>query len=357
MKYIKPILYLFIFFSLHLSFCQYTDVINSNRPGQTVSAYAVGKNVIQAEMGIAYDRQEHNLLDTESILMGLDVSLRYGLLFEQLEINWEASYTNNSTKLVNGTGAKIKETNFSRNRLGLKFLVFDPFKNPERNKPNLFSWKANHKFRWKNLLPAVSIYGGANFVLGDNPFFVGDPTISPRAMIATQSKLTPRMVLISNIIYDRIGSDFPEKSYVISISHALRNPKWSVFIENQGIQSDRYSDLIFRTGTAYLFDENFQADFNIGTNTKNTPSRVFATIGASYRIDKHKDKITAIEDQKANENGGEIKKNSMKKKKKKKSKAGDGAEDADLGPSKKQLKKAKKKIKKENKQGTGVIDF
>ncbi len=359
MKYIKSIILILLFFVTSLSFSQYTDVINSNRPGQTVSAYAVGKNVIQGEFGIAYDRQKHDILNTESTLMGLDVSLRYGLLFEQLEINWEASYTNNSTTFTNGIDAKVKGTDFSRNRLGLKYLVYDPFKNSEKNKPNLYSWRANHKFQWKNLLPAVSIYAGANFVLGDNPFFIGDPTISPRVMIATQSRLTPRMVLISNIAYDRIGSDFPEKSYIVSVSHALRNPKWSVFLENQGIQSDRYSDLIFRTGTAYLFNENFQVDFNIGTNTKNTPSRVFATVGASYRIDKHKDKIIAIEDQKANENGGAaIKKNSMKKKKrKKKSSFGDGAEDVDLGPTKKQLKKAKKKVKKEGKQGTGVIDF
>jgi len=355
MKYIKSILYFLTLSSTFIGSSQYTDVINSNRPGQTVSAYAVGKGVMQGEFGISYDRQEHDLLNTESKLLGLDISLRYGFLFEQLEINWEASYTNMNTTFTDASAGKIKGTDFSRNRLGVKYLVFDPFKNPENNKPNLYSWKANHKFRWKNLLPAVSIYAGANFVLGDNPFFVGDPSFSPRVMIATQSRITPRMVLISNIAYDRIGSDFPEKSYIISVSHALRNPKWSVFLENQGVQSDRYSDLIFRTGTAYLFNKNFQVDFNFGTNTKNTPSRLFATIGASYRIDKHKDKIIAIEDQKADENGGAIKKNSMKKKKKKKTKG--GAEDVDLGPTKKQLKKAKKTVKKEGKKGTGVINF
>ena len=40
-----------LFFVPQLFFAQYTDVINSNRPGETMSAYAVGKSVIQAEIG------------------------------------------------------------------------------------------------------------------------------------------------------------------------------------------------------------------------------------------------------------------------------------------------------------------
>ncbi len=34
-----------------MALCQYTDVINSNRPGLSVSAYAIGKGVVQAELG------------------------------------------------------------------------------------------------------------------------------------------------------------------------------------------------------------------------------------------------------------------------------------------------------------------
>jgi hypothetical protein len=34
-----------------LNFAQYTDQINSNRPGETMSAFSVGKSVIQLETG------------------------------------------------------------------------------------------------------------------------------------------------------------------------------------------------------------------------------------------------------------------------------------------------------------------
>ncbi len=335
---------------------QYTDVINSNRPGLSVSAYAVGKNVIQAELGLFYEQSDHTLLNTQSDIWGTDISLRYGLLFERLELNYEGSFQDQEI-LFSNFNTTEKRTDFSRNRLGLKFLVYDPFKNPEKNKPNLYSWRANNKFQLKNLLPAVSIYAGANFVLGDNPYYPGEATISPRVMLATQSRLTPRFVMITNLAYDRIGTDSPEMSYIISLSHAFRNPKWSAFIEHQGIESDRYSDVLVRGGIAHLLNERLQVDFNLGASFKNTPSRVFVSAGGSYRFDFHKDSLVPIEDQDADENGGAIEKNAMKKNKKKKKKnKGTGAEDIDLGPSKKQLRKLKK-AKKNKKKDSGEIEF
>ena len=310
----KNLIYAFLF-TLPLNlFSQYTDVINSNRPGLSVSAYAVGKNVVQLEAGLFFEQSDHSLLNTQSNIWGTDLSLRYGLLFEQLELNWEGAYQNQNIT-YGDLGTSDNLTDFSRNRIGLKYLIYDRYKDPERNKPNLYSWKANYGFKFKNLIPSVAVYGGATLNLGDNPFYVGDPTVSYRAMVATQSRLTPRFVLITNIAYDRISTDFPELSYLISLSHAFRNPKWSVFVENQGINSDRYSDVLIRGGVAHLFQDNFQADVNMGASFKNTPSRIFITLGASYRLDFHKDKPIAIDEQNGGENGGPIKKNSMKKKK------------------------------------------
>jgi hypothetical protein len=306
---------------------QYTDVINSNRPGLSVSAYAIGKGVIQAEAGFSYESQNHADISRDASILGADLSLRYGLLFEELELNWEGTYENQNITFTE-LGFSDSRTNFSRNRLGLKYLIYDPYKNPERNKPNLYSWRANYLFQMRNLIPAISVYAGANFVLGDNPFYPEDPTVSPRVMVATQSKLTPRFVLITNIAYDRIGTDFPEWNYTISLSRSFRNPKWSAFVENQGIQSDRYSDILFRGGIAHLFSENFQADISLGGSIKSTPSRIFGGAGLSYRLNYHKDTPIAIEDQ----NSKNIKRNSMKRKQKKSRKKGKGAEDIILDP-------------------------
>jgi hypothetical protein len=322
-----------------IGFSQYTDVINSNRPGLSVSAYALGKGVIQMEMGMTYEQREHVDLSRESTLLGGDLSLRYGLLLETLEINYEGSYVSQDITYT-GLGINETRTDFSRNRLGLKYLIYDPFKNPDRTKPNLYSWRANNKFQLKDLVPAISVYAGASFVLGDNPFYPEDPIVSPRAMIATQSSVTSRLVLITNIIYDKIGTDFPEMEYLVSLSHALKNPKWSVFLENQGIKSDRYADILLRGGIAHLFGKNFQADINFGSSFKSTPSRIFGTLGFSYRVDLHQDTIKAIDDQKAGQNGGgPIRKNAMKKK----------DDDTLPGISKKKMRKLQKKAKR-NKQ-------
>jgi len=357
LKILKTALFLLALLTPLLGICQYTDVINSNRPGLSVSAYAVGKGVPQLELGFSYEKRDHADLNYDSNIYGLDFSFRYGLLLENLELNWEGTYQNQIIT-YNSLGFTESRTNFSRNRLGAKYLVFDPFKDPESNKPNLYSWKANNKFQFKNLIPAISVYAGANFVFGDNPFYPADPTVSPRVMLATQSRLTPRFVLISNISYDRIATDDAELGYILSLSHALRNPKWSVFLENQGVSSDRYSDILLRGGGAYLVNENFQVDASLGGSFKNSPSRLFVSLGASYRLDLHKDVLIPIEDQKAGENGGPIKKNSMKKNAKttKGRKKGKGAEDIDLGPSKKDIKKQKKDKKKKT-SDKGVIEF
>lgn len=347
-----------------LVMAQYTDVINSNRPGLSVSAYAVGKNVLQLEMGAGFEQSDHTLLNTQSNILGGEISLRYGLLFEQLELNWEATFQNESKTYVN-SGIESSFAKFSRNRVGLKYLVYDRYKAPERNKPNLYSWRKNNLFQLENLIPSVSIYGGATFNLLDNPNFMGDPTVMYRVMVATQSRLTPRFVLISNLAYDRITSDFPEMSYLVSLSYAFRNPKWSTFVEHQGIKSDRYADILLRGGVAHLLNDGFQIDAGMGASFKNTPSRIFVSAGFSYRFDFHKDPPPAIEDQEAGENGGPIKKNAMKKKEKRGEKknrnTGSGAEDIDLGPSKKQLRKLRKEERRKNKgkkkRDDGVIDF
>ena len=257
---------------------QYTDVINSNRPGLSVSAYAVGKGVIQAETGFLYEQRDHTELSQESTFIGADLALRYGFFREALEISYEGTYVQQDITYT-ALDRNEKRSDFSRNRLGIKYLLYDPYKNPERTKPNLYSWRANNKFQLKDLVPAVSVYAGATFSLGDNPFYPEDPMVAPRAMIATQSSITSRLVLISNLIYDKIGTDFPEMEYLISLSHAFKNPKWSVFIENQGIKSDRYADILFRTGIAHLFSKSFQADINVGASIKNTPTRMFGALG------------------------------------------------------------------------------
>ena len=77
--------------------------------------------------------------------------------------------------------------------------------------------------------------------------------------------------------------------YILTLTHSF-NTKWVVFGETQGIKGDFNSDNLFRFGGAYLFGKNFQLDTAVTFNTKDTPSVFNITLGASYRLDFHKDK-------------------------------------------------------------------
>ena len=91
------------------------------------------------------------------------------------------------------------------------------------------------------------------------------------------------MGVCNNFIYNRISSEFPEFSYILTLTHTI-NKNWSVYIEYTRFFSDLYKDQIFRTGAAYLFNDDLQFEATFGSNTKNSPSIFFFNLGASYRL-------------------------------------------------------------------------
>ncbi len=122
---IKKILALSSLFITSANYAQYTDMINSNRPGLSQSAFAVGKNVIQIETGINGINENHEDLYLESKGVFADLNLRAGILLEELELNakiqyqWDMYTTALGTEDRNGTkGSSV----------GLKYLVYDPHK-------------------------------------------------------------------------------------------------------------------------------------------------------------------------------------------------------------------------------------
>ncbi|WP_369793863.1 transporter [Mangrovimonas sp. TPBH4] len=286
----KSYLLFLAFLTTSLSFSQYTDVINSNRPGVSRSAFSVGTNVLQFEMGPYYVKEKHTPLQYEVSGFGVDFMARYGLFFEQLEINLEGTYQNDKfTDNRSAISDETKRSNFKNFTLGAKYLIYDPYKNQE-DKPNFYSYHANRRFQWKSLIPAVSAYVGANYDSKDNPYTAPDVEgFSPKVMIATQNNFSNGWVLVLNFIKDRIGSDYSDFQYIITLTKSL-NEQWVLFGETQGIKSDFYADNLFRFGGAYLWNKDLQLDTAITLNTKDTPSVFNVNFGASYRFDFHKDK-------------------------------------------------------------------
>ena len=290
------------------SFGQFTDEINSNRPGRSMMAFSVGKSVFQTETGLHYVNEDHNTLDYKASGFMAEFDIRWGLFFEQLELIAEFQYQNDNytSDLLDKNRSALKKTLF-----GAKYLIYDPFKNYEE-KPNLYSWKANHRFKWRQLIPAVAVYGGANLNFSDNPFNfapvgIEEPKVSPKAMIIAQNHFGSRWVLVTNVAYNKIGSEFASIDYILTLTRGF-NSKWSGFIENQGYMGDYYSDGLFRMGAAYLFNKDMQIDASIGKNIKNTPSLFTGGIGFSWRFTKNYKEVKIEKD-----NGSKMDKKMKKK--------------------------------------------
>ena len=263
-------------------YAQYTDIINSNRPGKSMSAFSVGKTVIQAEVGLYGIREKHDLSRYEANGFGTELDVRYGAFFDQFEftLNTQYQYDWYQAPLVNDTRGGFKQIT-----VGAKYLVYDPF--IKQDKPNFLSWKANHKFSWKQFIPAVAVYAGVNFNLGTNPYtFPTDRTISPKVMVITQNHFGSKWVWVNNIIADKYMTDYPTLGIISTMTRGF-NMRWSGFLEFQGYKSDYYADTVFRIGAAYLIRENIQLDASFTKNVKDTPSLLLANVGMAWRFDSN----------------------------------------------------------------------
>ncbi len=298
---------LIAFLITQVSFAQYTEVINSNRPGVSESAFSVGTGIVQFEAGAFTVKEEHIPLQQEVSGFGLDFSIRYGVLLEQLEFSLDGIYQNDTFKDNRATLAEDnKRANFKSLTLGAKYLVYDPYKNAEEDKPNLYSYHANRSFKWKSLIPAVAIFVGGNFNTELNPYIApGLEGFSPKITVSTQNNFNGGWVFVTNFVANhlfttpkdeeaiiaRYGEDYSltEFQQIFTLTHSF-NPQWVVFGEAQIISSDFYADNIFRFGGAYLLSKAFQLDANMAFNAKDTPTVFNLAFGASYRLDFHKDK-------------------------------------------------------------------
>lgn len=268
-----------LLFSTGIASAQYTDQINSNRPGESMGGFSVGKTVMQVETGVYGIKEKHDILNTETKGLGLDLQLRYGAFLEQLEFIADMQYQFDQFEDAIYT---TNRNDFRQFTIGAKYLIYDPMKNynPE---VNIYSWKENHKFKWHSLIPAISVYAGVNLTGKNNPYTFPDDGFSPKIMAITQNRFG-NVIWVNNIIADKITTDYPSYGIISTLTRAFA-AKWSGFVELQGYKSDYYADVIGRVGAAYLLNDNMQLDASISKNFKNTPSILYGGVGFSWRFD------------------------------------------------------------------------
>ena len=341
MKTIRKTIFTCLVLSSFSLLGQYTDQINSNRPGNSAGAFSVGKKVLQFESGLYFLNESHDVLEYDAKGFGIDVSARYGLWREQFEISLDAQFQMDkfSNEFIKKNRSGLRQTT-----LGAKYLFYDPFKKGEK-KPNIYSWRANKKFNWRSLIPAISGYAGVNYTM-DNDYAIPDEkTITPKVALITQNHFSGHWVLVTNLITDKITSNAFNYGYIVTLTYGV-NDKWSAMIENKGVKGDYYTDGIFTAGATYLLKDNLQLDASISKNIKTTPDLLFGGVGVSWRFDKKHNDPKPKDGKEAKE---------VKKSKKDKSKAGVLSEE-ELQKAAEKAEKKKRKNKKDEIEETKPVE-
>ena len=298
--------YLFTFIALlffvQMGFAQYTDVINSKRPGFSDSPYSVGTKIYQVEGGLFYKKvgnyltwdysQEPTEQNTYSSTgFGTDITLRTGQFFERLEFNLDLILQNENREYTHPSVFTKSEFGLSKFTVGAKYLVYKPTYTDKSKE--IHSWKARHSFDKRRLLPAVGVYIGLNTNLL-NEMHKNPDGISPRFAVYTQNDLSNRWIIITNFIMDNAFTDSSENSFIGTTTYTLTQ-KWSVFGEGQIFfrnQKGVPNDIQFGAGGAYLINNDLQADLSFRMILDERGDNTYLIGGGlSWRLDMHKDKI------------------------------------------------------------------
>jgi len=286
----NKIVLLIILGSIQLINAQYTEIINSKRPGFSESPYSIGTDVFQFETGLFYRSSNNESLIARPNTIGGELFFRYGKFIERLEFNAKIAYQNDEVKndeVKNPFGPNYNIHGISELTIGAKYLIFQQ-KYTDKSK-EIRSWKRRVAFDKKRLIPSVGAFVGVNTnFLGDG---FKENELSLKGAVLLQNDFSDRLVLLTNLIADKILSESNEYSYIATMTYAL-NFKWSYFIENQGIFEKGYSPKFhFGTGLAYLFSNNLQLDASVRTNFFDDYSFLYSSIGAAWRLDNHSDEI------------------------------------------------------------------
>jgi len=282
----KKIIILFILlFGIQSVKAQYTEIINSKRPGFSESPYGVGTNVFQVETGFFYIKNELNTTFNTDESIGTNLFLRYGKFTERLEFNLDVAYQQDQRVFHNIFNTFYTVNGVSKLTFGVKYLI-NSQKYTDKSK-EIRSWKKRTAFDTKRLIPSIGFYVGVNTNLLGKDF--KEERLSPKVAVLLQNDLSSRLVILTNLVADKLGTDYSEFGYILTTTYAL-NEKWSIFGEHQGIfrKPNINNEFQLGGGTAFLYNNNFQFDISTRVNFVGSAANFYAGLGGSWRLDKHK---------------------------------------------------------------------
>ena len=279
---------------------QYTDIINSNRPGLSESPFSVGLNVLQIEGGFRSNFFKDQKINNSFKNRRFEQRFRFGLITEKLEFSATTFQDFNSV-----TNYKYDDIGYFGYglSLGSKFLIYkhnvdDTY---EDKLAKMRSWKKRHAFDWNRMIPSVAVSVSGNFDISPaespinnayNPYTT-HALSSFQIALLLQHELNENWTVNSNAIYER--TFFAENRFLgIMSSNYVVNKRWAVFAEGR-LQIKPSIQAEAEIGTAYLFNTNLQIDGSVYTGFTEFGTTIGFATGFTWRIDNHVDKYVTLQ--------------------------------------------------------------
>ncbi|MCK5815350.1 MAG: transporter [Flavobacteriaceae bacterium] len=268
---------------------QYTDIINSKRPGNSESPYSVGTGVLQFESGLFYGNTGSEELFSTINPRGASLFTRCGVFNERFEINGQIVYQYNDFQFNNTFKSSTQISGVSQLNFGFKYLIYQ--RDYINHSKEIRSWKKRTRYDKNRWIPSIGIYIGVNTNWVNTDYQESDMT--PRVALLLQNNLSKRLIILSNIGAYNINNNNSAYTYIITATYSI-NESLSVFIENQGDLSSSSLNPQVGTGLAYLFSRNLQFDFSARAYLDQVNPGFITGVGVAWRWDNHKDELIEV---------------------------------------------------------------
>lgn len=235
---------------------QFNETIRTDRPGQAIGPFAVGKSVFQIQAGIDYHSNVERIFPQQKSWLAPNTVLRYGIS-RTIDVNMIWEYQSGVSHFLNS----IQDYNgISVGGIGARIHIFGL--KPKQVKVGI---------QFTALLPKLSDY------------FKQDK-IHPSAKVIIAQNFGSKFSGLINI-----GSVFNadinkyNHNYVLNLGYTI-NDRYSVFIENYGGYSNARFINKWDTGIAYMYNHNLQFDLYGGYSKNYNSIQKFISIGVSWRV-------------------------------------------------------------------------
>jgi hypothetical protein len=276
---------------------QYTDIINSNRPGLSESPFSVGLKVLQIESGLRSSFFKDQKINNSLKNRRFEQQFRFGLITERLEFSVTTFQDFNSVS--NDLYDDIGYFGYGLSA-GTKFLIYkhnieDTY---EDKLEKMRSWNRKSEFDWNRLIPSVGISVSGTFDISppELPIINAYDPYNPSALssfqvaLLLQNDLNNYWSVNTNFIYERTFYS-ENRFFGVMSSNYVVNKRWAVFAEGRG-QLKPHFQVEAEAGAAYLFNTNLQIDGGIHTGFTSQGTILGFSTGFTWRIDNHVDKYT-----------------------------------------------------------------